>query len=202
MKKNPLVAVARCWSTWSTAPNTTRVFPIGRAWTTSNLHAGQFTAACGVNIYRGDALPAEYYGNIFTCEPTGHLVHREIMKPDGVTFARAIASDTGKEFFASRDEWCRPVNLEVGPDGAMYVVDMYRQIIEHPEWMPEELRNRPNLRAGSDRGRIYRVVSVDFKRPETPNMLAMSSDKLVDAAGEFELLDARNGGAAVVGTAR
>ena len=62
-----------------------QVFPLTAAWTTSNLHAGQFTAACGVDIYRGDALGSDYYGNAFTCEPTGSLVHREILSPDGAT---------------------------------------------------------------------------------------------------------------------
>ena len=55
------------------------------------------------------------------------------------------------------------MNLDVGPDGAMYVVDMYRQIIEHPHWMPEELQKRPNMRAGIDKGRIYRVVPANFQ---------------------------------------
>jgi putative membrane-bound dehydrogenase-like protein len=180
VKKNPLVAIPAVLEHVVYGANWTPIFPLGRAWTTSNLHAGQFTAACGIRIYRGDALPAEYYNNIFTCEPTGYLVHRELMKPHGATF-RGHHVNQGKEFFASRDEWCRPVNLEVGPDGALYVVDMYRQIIEHPEWMPEELRKRPNMRAGNDRGRIYRVVSNDFKRPAAPKMSGMSKDELVRA---------------------
>src|SRR4029079_10475515 len=66
------------------------------------------------------------------------------------------------------------------PDGAMYVVDMYRQIIEHPEWMPEELRHRPNLRTGWDKGRLYRIIPTDFKRPELPKLGQMSSEDLVE----------------------
>src|SRR4029079_19710887 len=90
------------------------------------------------------------------CDPTARVVHREIMKPDGVTFASKPARKE-REFYASGDDWRRAVNLEVGPDGAMYVVDMYRQIIEHPHWMPEVLQKRPNMRAGIDKGRISRV---------------------------------------------
>lgn len=179
VKKNPLVAIPTVLEHVVYGADVTPIFPIGRAWTTSNLHAGQFTAACGVHIYRGDALPAEHYGNIFVCEPTGYMVHRELMKRHGATF-RGSHVRKGTEFFASRDEWCRPVNLDVGPDGALYVVDMYRQIIEHPEWMPEELRHRPNLRAGNDRGRIYRVVPKDFHRPAPPKLSAMSSGELVE----------------------
>ena len=179
IKKNPLVTVDAVMEHVIFGSNYTPVFPIGRAWTTSNLHAGQFTAACGILDYRGNALSADYYGDIFTCEPTGYLVHHESIKPNGVTFAESFEKHT-HEFFASRDEWTRPVNLEVGPDGAMYVVDMYRQIIEHPEWMPEELRHRPNLRTGWDKGRLYRITPKDFHPPELPKLGEMSSDALVD----------------------
>ena len=179
IKKNPLVTVDAVMEHVIFGSNYTPVFPIGRAWTTSNLHAGQFTAACGILDYRGNALSADYYGDIFTCEPTGYLVHHESIKPNGVTFAESFEKHT-HEFFASRDEWTRPVNLEVGPDGAMYVVDMYRQIIEHPEWMPEELRHRPNLRTGWDKGRLYRITPKDFHAPESLKLGEMSSDALVD----------------------
>jgi putative membrane-bound dehydrogenase-like protein len=178
LKKHPLVSVAAVTHDVAKAGDESCVLPITRAWTTSNLHAGQFTAACGLEIYRGDALPAEFYGNIFVCEPTGHLVHREVMKPHGVTFTSTPAYDNA-EFFASRDEWCCPVNLEVGPDGALYVVDMYRAVIEHPEWMPTELRQRPDLLAGNDRGRIYRVVRKGFLRPAQPQLSNVPSGQLI-----------------------
>lgn len=179
LKQNPLVAVDAVAHDVAKAGDESRVFPITRAWTTSNLHAGQFTAACGLNIYRGDALPSEFYGNIFVCEPTGHLAHREIMKPHGVTFTSHSPYEAA-EFLASRDEWFSPVNLETGPDGALYVVDMYRAVIEHPEWMPEELRRRPDLLWGNDRGRIYRVVPRDFRRPRQSQLSRTSSDALID----------------------
>ncbi len=93
LKKNPLVAVPAVATDVAKAEADSRLFPIGRAWTTSNLHAGQFTAACGVEVYRGNALPHDYYGNVFTCDPTGHLVHREVMKPRGVTFESTPARE-------------------------------------------------------------------------------------------------------------
>ncbi|MFO0792360.1 MAG: PVC-type heme-binding CxxCH protein [Pirellulales bacterium] len=179
LKKNPLAAVATPSHDVAKAGPDSHLYPIGRSWTTSNLHAGQFTAACGVHVYRGDALASGYYGNIFTCDPTAHIVHREIMQPSGVSFESTPASDKA-EFFASRDEWCCPVNLETGPDGALYVVDMYRAIIEHPEWMPEELRHRPNMRAGNDRGRIFRIVPAGFQRPPAPSLSKLKSSELVD----------------------
>jgi putative heme-binding domain-containing protein len=178
LKKNPAVVVSAVAHDVATSGPDSRLNSIGRVWVTSNLHEGTFTAACGVNIYRGDALPAEYYGNVYTCDPTARVVHREIMKPDGVTFASKPARKD-REFYASGDEWSCPVNLDVGPDGAMYVVDMYRQIIEHPHWMPEELQKRPNMRAGIDKGRIYRVVPKNFKWQAMPKFSQTSSESLV-----------------------
>lgn len=138
-----------------------KVFPLTSAWTTSNLHAGTFTASCGVTVYTGDWLPEDYRGNVFVCEPTGNLVQRAVLEPDGVTFkSRNPYEDAKREFLASRDDWFRPVDLQNGPDGALYVVDMYRAVIEHPEWVPDELKNRPDTWLGNDKGRIYRIRSV------------------------------------------
>ncbi len=143
-----------------------RVYPISKAWTTSNLHAGQFTAACGVLIYRDTTLGGSYRGNAFTCEPTGNLVHREIVREAGATYQSKPATE-GREFLATDDTWFRPVNLVSGPDGALYVIDMYRAVIEHPQFMPTELKQRPDLRWGDDRGRIYRITRRD-SRPAKP----------------------------------
>ncbi len=151
-----------------------RVFPLTPAWTTSNLHAGQFTAACGVKIYRGDALGDAYRGTAFVCEPTGSLVHREVLSPHGATFTSRPATE-GREFLASDDPWFRPVNLEVGPDGALYVVDMYRAVIEHPQFMPTELQQRPDLRQGDDRGRIYRITRADHPAQVQPPRLSAAT---------------------------
>jgi putative membrane-bound dehydrogenase-like protein len=160
LRASPGVTVPAVMHDVAAFAENSRIYPISRAWTTSNLHAGQFTAACGVYIYRGDLLPAEFKGNVFTCDPTGNLIHREIMQPAGPTFTSKPAYE-GKEFLASPDEWFRPVNLELGPDGALYVVDMYRCVIEHPDFVPDELKQRPDQRLGDDRGRIWRIVPKD-----------------------------------------
>lgn len=174
LARNPNYAVPAIVNDVAAAGETSKVFPIVEAWTTSILHAGQFTAACGIDIYRGHALPAEYYGNSFTCEPTGSLVHREIISPSGATFTGRLPYE-GREFLASSDPWFRPVFCEGGPDGALYVCDMYRAVIEHPQFMPEELKNRPDLRAGEDRGRIYRIVGKDDLRRPLDDLSAASA---------------------------
>jgi putative membrane-bound dehydrogenase-like protein len=157
IKRNPHLAVRSVFHDVSADGADSRIFPISRIWTTSTLHEGQFTAACGVTIYRGDALPEDFQGNSFTCDPTGNLVHRDVLSPQGATFNSRPGRE-GVEFLATKDEWFRPVNLANGPDGALYVVDMYRAVIEHPQWVPDELKNRPDERYGDDKGRIYRIV--------------------------------------------
>jgi putative heme-binding domain-containing protein len=163
------VAIASVAEDVARPGETSRIYPISRAWTTSTLHAGQFTAACGVLIYRGTALPA-LRGNGFTCDPTGNLVHAERLVKDGVVF-RGQPVYEEDEFLRSTDEWFRPVNLELGPDGALYIVDMYRAVVEHPQWVPAELKDRLDNRYGDDRGRIYRVVASDWKRKPLPGQL-------------------------------
>jgi len=149
-----------------------KVFPLTSAWTTSNLHAGTFTASCGVTVYTGDWLPEEFRGNVFVCEPTGNLVQRAVLEPDGVTFkSRNPHEKDRREFLASRDDWFRPVDLQNGPDGALYVVDMYRAVIEHPEWVPDELKNRPDQWLGNDKGRIYRIRPKSERRRFDPKLL-------------------------------
>ena len=131
-----------------------KVYPISRNWTTSNLHAGRFTAACGVLAFQGAGLGRQ--GSVFTCDPTGNLIHEERLTPQGLTFT-ARSPQVGSEFLAAREEWFRPVSLVESPDGSLLIIDMARAVIEHPEFMPPELRNRPDLVWGREKGRIWRL---------------------------------------------
>jgi putative membrane-bound dehydrogenase-like protein len=162
LRRNPYLAVASVLQDTSEQEvgplwSGVRIYPLSRNWTTSSLHAGRFTAACGVFLYRGDLLGRDYLACAFTCDPTGNLVHQERLVPHGATFRSRPAQD-GVEFLAHPSDWFRPVYLSSGPDGALYVVDMCRAVVEHPEFMPEELKNRPDLLWGKDKGRIWRVV--------------------------------------------
>lgn len=148
-----------------------RVFPASRLEPRFNdpHTAGHFTSACSVTVYRGTAFPPEFRGNAFTCEPVHNLVHRDILVPQGVSFVARRGEPNG-EFLASTDNWFRPVNLATGPEGALYVVDMYRAVIEHPQWIPLEVQRRIHLRAGEDRGRIYRIVHESSRPVPRPRL--------------------------------
>ncbi len=163
-----------------------QIFPLSRNWTTSNLHAGTFTAACGVCIYRGDLLEA-VRGDAFVCDPTGNLVHHDRLRSTGSTFVAGRVEE-GADFLASPDEWFRPVNLAVGSDGALYVVDMYRAVIEHPQWVPAEEQNRPDQMSGDDRGRIYRIIPDGGRSPHprdrTARLAGAGTDRLVAALSD------------------
>jgi putative membrane-bound dehydrogenase-like protein len=162
-----------------------RTFPLSKNWTTSSLALGRFTAACSVFVYRADLLPAAYRGTVFTCDPTGNLVHQEILEEAGATF-RSRPARAGVEFLASTDDRFRPVFLAHGPDGALYVVDMARAVIEHPQFMPVELKNRPDLLVGKDKGRIWRIVpDSDRARPRLPRprLTEASVEELVALLG-------------------
>ena len=133
------------------------IFAISEGMTTAFAHAGTFTAACGLVIYRGDALTAHYRGQSFTCDPTGNLIHRDRLEPHGATFV-ALREDENTEFLRTKDNWFRPVFLANAPDGALYLCDMYRQTIEHPTYLPPEVAAITNFDGGKDRGRIYRII--------------------------------------------
>jgi putative membrane-bound dehydrogenase-like protein len=130
--------------------------------------AGQFTSACGLTVYSGGAFPVGFEGAAFVAEPVHNLVHRDVLSPRGSTFVASRGRDD-MEFLASTDSWFRPVNLYVGPDGALYVIDYYRPFIEHPEWGARDLQENPEvLSTGKDRGRIYRIVAANAGSASTP----------------------------------
>src|SRR5205823_3047900 len=106
---------------------------------------------------------------------------RDVLREDGPVFKAVRAPGEQKsEFFASRDNSFRPVGLELGPDGALYLIDMQRDVIEHPDYIPEKIRSKMNLRAGEDRGRIYRLMPKDAPQVEPCNLATASTSTLVE----------------------
>jgi len=151
---------------------------------------GFFTAATGVTIYRGDAWPDEYRGDGFVGEVANNLVFRAEFETDGVGLVARRANaeaDSEAEFLASTDAWFRPVQFANGPDGALYVVDMYRELIEGASFLPAEVLKHVNVMGGMDRGRIYRIVPDDFQQRSRPQLGNATTEALV------ALLEHRNG---------
>lgn len=140
---------------------------------------GFMTSACGVTIYRGDAYPAAFRHQVFLAEVAGNLIHRQKIEPAGVTFT-SQRIDEQSEFLTSTDNWFRPVNFLPAPDGTLYVLDMYRETIEHPWSMPDDLKALLDLESGRDRGRIFRLTPPAFQRRETPRLSQASTAELVE----------------------
>ena len=123
--------------------------------------SGRYTSACGPSIYRDTLLFGDGdMTHAFTCEPFHNVVQHSVLRDSIASFEGERANDGEKDFFASADRWSRPVFTRTGPDGALWIADMYRYMIEHPEWLPKNGQDelRPHFRSGEAFGRIYRIV--------------------------------------------
>lgn len=161
LNRNPHYAAGDPRRQIAVEPGAARVYPVSRTLARFNdFHAAnRFTSACSTAIYRDFVLGDAYHGSAFICEPVHNLVSRLTLRRDGASFLAERAEDErSSEFLASSDNWFRPTMVRTGPDGALYVSDMYRFVIEHPTWIPAEYQRKLNLRAGESRGRIYRIV--------------------------------------------
>ena len=170
-------------------PNSERLFPRGDLVLFKLSGApGRPTSACGAEIYRDELLGSEYSGNAFVCEPVNQLVHRLTLARKGATFSgRRPQDEAESEFLTSTDRWFRPVQVRTGPDGALWIVDMYRYVIEHPQWIPPETVAGLNVFAGQEMGRIYRIVPRD-QPVRRPLRMDRSTDEQLAAA-----IDSPNG---------
>ena len=119
--------------------------------------AGVVTSSSGITVYRGDAYPPEYRDFAFVADVAGNLFYRMKLVPDGVTF-KAVQVDGKANFCTSDDLWFRPVNFVNAPDGCLHVCDMYREVIEHPWSIPDDIHTAVDLLRGRDKGRIWRLA--------------------------------------------
>ncbi|MFK7777490.1 MAG: HEAT repeat domain-containing protein, partial [Gimesia sp.] len=145
---------------------------------TEQVATGFFTSATGVTIYRGTAYPREFQGNAFIGDVGGNLIHRKTMEQSGATHI-ATRADENTEFITSNDNWFRPVNFVNAPDGTLYALDMYRETIEHPFSIPEDIKRHLDLESGYDRGRIYRLVHPEGTKFKVLKLGEMPVDQLV-----------------------
>ena len=144
--------------------------------------ANRVTSANSPTPYRDELFGPEFANSLFVSEPVHNLVHRMTLTPDGATFRGHRAADEAEgEFFASSDNWARPTMLKTGPDGALWIADMYRAVIEHPEWIPDDWEKTLDLRAGSEQGRIYRVCPAGKTLRRVPRLDSLDTAELVAA---------------------
>ena len=142
-----------------------------------------FTASCGQVVFRGDKLPPDMQGDLFIPEPVGRLIRRaKVSNVDGKTILKNVYDKA--EFLASTDMNFRPVNMYTGPDGSMYIVDMYHGIIQEGNWTRKGsyLRGKileKKMDQNIGRGRIYRLVHDDYKPGPAPRLMDADNEELV-----------------------
>jgi putative membrane-bound dehydrogenase-like protein len=160
-----------------------RIFPVSEPETRVNHpeQSGHFSSAGGMGLINSRAFPEDLHGSVLVCDVVGNLVHRDVLAWNGpVWVASRAAGEKEREFLASRDRASRPIGLEFGPDGALYLVDMQRDVIEHPDYIPQPVRDKLDLRAGETRGRIYRIVPKGGLTARQPRLGRATGPELVE----------------------
>ena len=184
--RNPYLSVGSAVQSPSDHGDAAEVYPITENSSERELRdpsewseIGHFTSACGQSVYTGGNFPGAYNSAYFICEPVSNIVHCDRLTPHGATIGATRMLEKS-EFLASKDSWFMPVFTTVGPDGALYVVDFYRKVIEHPEWIRKDFVNDTKLfDQGKNRGRIYRIVREGSPKAPRPKLNEASSAELV-----------------------
>lgn len=158
LDRNPGLLIAESMEKLPDHGNACEVYPITKNPEHQLLtDVGVITSSCGVTWYNGGLFPDSFAQVTFIAEPVHNLVHADRIIGKGASFTASRVYES-KEFLASTDSWFRPAQFYIGPDGALYILDYYRQIIEHPEWMSDEVNQSGALYNGSQQGRIYRIT--------------------------------------------
>ena len=183
LARNPDLPVKTVKQYLANYPDSTRVYPVSRSMQRFNDIGmlGHVTSANSPTPYRDELFGPDFSSSIFISEPVHNAVHREVLQPDGVTFvSRRAPDEQDREFLASTDNWFRPTMLKTGPDGALYIADMYRLVLEHPEWIPADSQKHLDLRAGADLGRIYRILPEGSSLQPIPRLAGLAGEELVN----------------------
>ena len=140
--------------------------------------AGYFTSGTGVTIVRGNAFSDDLKGMAIIGDVGSNIVHRKRLSESGVAMVGERV-DKESELIAATDIWFRPVQFANAPDGSLYIADLYREVIEHPKSLPEEIKKHLDLTSGRDRGRIYRLVPNEYKQKTAPGLGRATIDQLI-----------------------
>jgi putative membrane-bound dehydrogenase-like protein len=165
-------------------PSAPPVFPISRDADRFNdlFAANRFTSACSSIFSRSPGATDGMFGCAMVCEPVHNLVSRIQVSPKGVSYAGSrFDEDKQGEWLRSDDPWFRPVRIENGVDGTLWIADMYRRVIEHPEWIPVDWQQRIDVRSGENLGRIYRAYRSDFTPYASYDWSKADDDRLLAA---------------------
>ncbi|MCB1120712.1 MAG: neutral/alkaline non-lysosomal ceramidase N-terminal domain-containing protein [Verrucomicrobiae bacterium] len=184
LERNPHISYPNAKVYLPEVPQAGPVYPLSKTLSRYNDYekANRFTSASGYIIYEDEGLGEAFKGNSFVCESVHNLVSRGVVHREGASFASTRApEERNAEFLTSTDNWFRPTAVRSGPDGALYVVDMYRYVIEHPEWVPQDWQRKLNLREGHDKGRIYRLSSKGKQLRKVPDLSKLEGEKLAAA---------------------
>lgn len=184
LKRNPRLVPPIPWAHVSRTPGAAPVFPTSRTLARFNDFGmrNRFTSACSPMVYRDVLFGPAFASSTFVSEPVHNLVHREILEERGAGYvSRRAADESDSEFLSSSDNWFRPAMLRTGPDGALWIADMYRKVIEHPEYIPAELQKGIDFRAGDEKGRLYRVYPVGVRPRPIPRLDRLGGRELAQA---------------------
>ena len=139
---------------------------------------GYFTSACSPLVYTDSALPG-LKRQILSCAPAQNFVHRALIDRDGVVLnVKRHADEEKSEFLTSTDIWFHPIHLSIGPEGAIYIADFYREIIEDYSAIPRYLQQQYGLDDGRNHGRVWRLVHDDMPEGQSPNLTKLSNSAL------------------------
>jgi putative membrane-bound dehydrogenase-like protein len=162
------------------------IYPISTPETRPNHpeQAGHFSSSGAMGYIGFPGFKGDLYESLLVADVVGNIVHRDVLEPNGPIFtAKRSPAEQTSEFIASRERTFRPTAMELGPDGAIYIADMQRDVIEHPDYIPQKLRDKIDLRAGENRGRIYRVTPKGGLPPVKVNLRKLSTYQLTRALG-------------------
>jgi putative membrane-bound dehydrogenase-like protein len=162
-----------------------RIYPIGAQESRVNHpeQSGYFSGSCGISHYGGGSFGSEYDHTIWLADVVLNLIHIDKISNHGSASTASRVMEK-REFLASTDRSFRPVNMTVGPNGDMYIVDMYREVIEHPEWIPDDIEATLDLHAGKNQGRIYQISKTESASDKVDMSKFKSIDGLIKSLGD------------------